>query len=284
MLTVLCNGKPAEPRPANLFGDGLFETIAIRQGRPCLWTYHLQRLQRGCKRLGFPFPPSDQLLAEADQLARPHAQAVLRIVLSTPPSARGYQRPAGCQPDRYLSCHPWPQQPLYHTATFPIHLQACQTRLGCQPLLAGIKHLNRLEQILARQELRPPAVEGVMCDQTGQVVEGIMTNLVVLQETGYVTPQISTCGIAGVVRQLMLDTAAQQAIPVREATLSLAELRQAQAVYVMNSLLGVRQIVTLDGQAYSVTRNPDFVQQVHQACFEPESVDIGYTSVCIAPV
>ncbi len=269
MLTALCNGRPTQTRSDNLFGDGLFETIAIRQGQPCLWTYHLQRLQRGCRRLGFPSPPSDQLVAEAHQLARPHARAVLRIVLRTPPSARGYQRPAGCQPDRYLSCYPWPQQPLYHTAQFPIHLQTCQTRLGCQPLLAGIKHLNRLEQILARQELQPPTVEGVMCDQQGQVVEGIMSNLLVLQETGYVTPQINTCGIAGVVRQLVLDTATQQAIPLHEAALSLTELRQAKAVYVMNSLLGVRQVTTLDGQVYPTTQMSDLVRQVHQACFEP---------------
>ena len=276
MLTTLFNGKPADAPPVNLFGDGLFETIAIRQGQPCLWVYHLQRLQRGCCRLGFPSPPLDQLVAEVYQLARPHAQAVLKIVLSFPPSPRGYQRSAEGQPDRYLSCYPWPQQPLYHAISFPLHLQTCQTRLGCQPQLAGIKHLNRLEQILARQELQPPAMEGVMCDQQGQVVEGIMSNLLILQETDYITPLIKTCGIAGVVRQLVLDTAKQQAIPVHEATLSLAELRQARAVYVMNSLLGVRQVAALDGQIYPATPLPDFVQQVHQACFEPASAYIGF--------
>lgn len=273
MLAALCNGRPTEARPSNLFGDGLFETIAIRQGQPCLWAYHLQRLQRGCHRLGLPLPQSEQLITEAHQLTRSHAQAVLKIVLSVPPSPRGYQRLAACQPDRYLSCYPWPEQPLYHAAEFPIHLQTCQTRLGCQPLLAGIKHLNRLEQILARRELRPPAVEGVMCDQQGQVIEGIMSNIMVLQKSGYITPPIRHCGIAGVVRQLMLDTAAQQAIPVHEAPLSLTELRQAQAVYVMNSLLGVRQVATLDDQVYPATRLPDFVQQVHQACFKPASTD-----------
>ncbi|MEL6710472.1 MAG: aminodeoxychorismate lyase [Pseudomonadota bacterium] len=276
MLTALLNGRPVDPadQPVNSFGDGLFETIAIRQGQPCLWTYHLQRLQRGCHRLGIPFPQSDQLLAEANQLTSSHAQAVLRIVLSVPPSHRGYQRPADYQPDRYLSCHPWPEQPLYHAVDFPIHLQTCQTRLGSQPLLAGIKHLNRLEQILARRELRLPAVEGVMCDQQGQVVEGTMSNFLVLQETGYITPPINTCGIAGVVRQLVLGTAAQQAISVREATFSLAELRQAKAVYVMNSLLGVRPVAALNGQVYPAAQLPDFLQQVHQACFELTSVNI----------
>ncbi len=269
MLAALLNGKPTTAtQPTNLFGDGLFETIAIRQGQPCLWTYHLQRLQQGCRRLGYPAPEPDQLLAEAQQLAHPHTQAVLKIVLSIPPVPRGYQRPAEALPNRYLSCLPWPQQPLYQAVDIPIHLQTCQTRLGCQPLLAGIKHLNRLEQILARRELQPPADEGVMCDQQGSVIEGIMSNLLLLDAAGYVTPPVEACGIAGVVRQLMLDMAAQQGIPVRVATQSLAELRQAQAVYVMNSLLGVRPVASLDGLAYASVRLPHFLRQVHQACFE----------------
>jgi 4-amino-4-deoxychorismate lyase len=272
LLAALLNGKlTTATQLTNLFGDGLFETIAVQQGQPCLWTYHLKRLQHGCCRLGYPTPEPDQLLAEAQQLAHPHTQAVLKIVLSIPPAPRGYQRPVEALPNRYLSCSSWPQQPLYQAVDIPIHLQTCQTRLGSQPLLAGIKHLNRLEQILARRELQPPADEGVMCDQQGQVIEGIMSNLLVLGEAGYVTPPIETCGVAGVVRQLMLDMAAQRAVPVREATLSLTELRQARAVYVMNSLLGVRPVASLDGKAYLTTQLPEFVRQIHQACFEPPS-------------
>ena len=254
---------------ASHFGDGLFETIAIRQGQPCLWQYHLNRLQQGCERLGLPAVNETALTAEVRQHCTPYPRAVLKLILSAGNIQRGYQRPAEVIPNRYLQSQPWPDHPLYHTDT-PIQLQLCQTRLGSQPLLAGIKHLNRLEQVLARNEIQPPADEGVMLDQQGRVVEGIMSNLLLRCDGCYITPGIQDCGVAGVVRQIVLERAAQQAMPIQIETVSLQTLQQAEAVYIMNSLLGVRQIAAFDAQICPRLPIPTFLQAIHQACFTPD--------------
>jgi len=269
--TYLLNGQPlvSSQSGANHFGDGLFETIAIRQGRPCLWQYHLDRLHQGCLRLGFPVIEVAQLTAEVQQLCHSRPRAVLKIILSTGDTQRGYQRAAGIAPNRFVQCHPWPDSPLYQTPSPSVSLQLCQTRLGCQPLLAGIKHLNRLEQILARKEIQPPAVEGVMLNQQGQVVEGTMSNVLLWRAGTYLTPPIVDCGIAGVVRQFVLDQAVQQNQTVHQEVVSLAMLRQADALFILNSLLGVRQVVAVGEHVYPSVAMPTFLQRIHQACFIP---------------
>ena len=261
---------------ASHFGDGLFETIAVRQGKPCLWQYHLNRLQQGCVRLGLPPVDERALTADVHQHCAPLPDAVLKIILSAGNIQRGYQRPAIVIPNRYLQSQPWPDHPLYQTQS-AVQLQLCQTRLGCQPLLAGIKHLNRLEQVLARNEIRPPADEGVMLDQQGWVVEGVMSNLLLQSDGQYWTPRIHDCGVAGVVRQLVLDRAEQQGQSVRVDTVSLDKLKQAEAVYIMNSLLGVRRVSRFEEREYAQIPMPTLLHRIHQACFTPASTSASET-------
>ena len=255
---------------ASHYGDGLFETIAVRQGKPCLWPYHLNRLQQGCVRLGLPPVEEQELTAEVQQHSISHPHAVLKLILSAGNIQRGYQRPAIVIPNRYLQSQPWPDHPLYQTDR-AVQLQLCQTRLGSQPLLAGIKHLNRLEQVLARNEIRPPADEGVMLDQQGRVVEGVMSNLLLQHDGYYMTPRIHDCGVAGVVRQLVLDRAEQQGQTILVGTVSLDQLQQAEAVYIMNSLLGVRRVSRFEEREYPQIPMPTFLHRIHRACFTPES-------------
>lgn len=273
--TVLLNGVAVEAGlsadRAFHFGDGLFETLAVIDGVPCLWERHFLRLQQGCERLGIAAPDQALLREEAGQLAHSQAQAVLKIIISAGQGQRGYARTPQAPVTRWLQCSAWPSTTLYAT-DHPLHLQWCETRLGQQPVLAGIKHLNRLEQVLARREISAPDVEGVMLNQAGDVVEGISSNLLLRTGKRYLTAAIVDCGVAGVVRQLVLDMAQVEDVEVQVAKVSREDLSTADAVYVMNSLLGVRPAASLDGRAYATQPLPDFLQRAHAACFTANGV------------
>lgn len=267
MLPCLLNGQAvvAGMLPSMQFGDGLFETIAIIQGQPCLWPQHMARLQLGCARLAYPHLDVDKLLQEALQLAIGQTKAVVKIIVAPASAGRGYQRANPIKLDQWVQLHPWPDLPLYSKDVLA-NIQLCQTCLGKQPLLAGIKHLNRLEQILARAELAENIHEGVMLDQDGFVVEGTMSNLLLGFGGHYVTPSIQDCGVAGVVRALVLEQA-KQTISVRQVKPD--ELVQADQLFIMNALLGIRPVARFGQHTYATVCLPADLQPIHANCFLP---------------
>ena len=153
------------------YGDGLFETIAVRAGRPSLLTQHLDRLALGCQRLAIEADLPlirDEIIAYASQLG----EGVAKLILTRGDSLRGYAPAAGAAPRRILQGSPLPAYPR-ENAEHGIRLFDCQTRLAEQPLLAGLKHLNRLEQVLARSEWQgTDHAEGLMRDMQGRLIEG----------------------------------------------------------------------------------------------------------------
>jgi 4-amino-4-deoxychorismate lyase len=196
---------------------------------------------------------------------------VLKLIVTAGPVERGYARAEPVTPTRWMQCSDWPQVAPYNDQT-PLRLQSCRTRLGSQPLLAGIKHLNRLEQVLARNEIVPPAHEGVVRNQRGDVVEGISSNLLIRSDNRWLTPPIDDCGVAGIVRGLLLDAAREDAESVTEASIAPLQLRTAEAVYVMNSLLGIRRVARLDDHRYAAVDDTPLIRRVHAACFTAEGV------------
>ena len=163
------------------YGDGLFETIAIRDGDARLWSAHLARIQTGCMRLGLESPSSELLLEllnielNASNIGTNFASA--RMVVSAAASARGYRRnPEGdCVTDITL----YPAKPLAKSfAEKGIATRMCSSRLAIQPTMAGIKTLNRLEQVIARSEWNDDEVfEGLMRDTDGRLICGTMSNV-----------------------------------------------------------------------------------------------------------
>jgi len=250
--TSLIDGIPAVVVPAAdrglQYGDGLFETIAVVDGRPCLWDRHLARLRAGCVRLAIPLPDPDLLQAEVLALAKGQGRAVLKLIVTRGEGGRGYRPPHPARPRRILRLHPWPDHPpAWRSAG--VRVRYCRTRLGHQPLLAGLKHLNRLEQVLARAEWDDPDIgEGLMLDLDGTVVEGTQTNLFALTAGRLVTPLLDRCGVNGVVRQVVIETAWMQGLAVEEARLTPAELAQADALFLASSLAGLWPVRELDGR------------------------------------
>lgn len=250
---MMINGEKQTQLPATdrglHYGDGLFETLAVVDGQPRLWSAHMHRLCRGCEVLGLPQPDVQALYDEAQQLCRTHDRAVLKIIISRGSGGRGYRPPQPATPSRLLFLYPWPDYP---DAEQGIRLRLCRTPLGCNPALAGIKHLNRLEQVLARNEWQDEAIhEGVMCDPAGQVKEGTMSNLFWVNGGTLHTPDLSSCGISGIMREQVIALAQSLDIPFRVAEIKAEELTDIDELFLTNSLIGIWPVAQFESHCYA---------------------------------
>ena len=249
------DGQPAELLSVKdrglAYGDGLFATFGVRNGLPQLLERQLARLDLGCRRLALPCEQSllrSELLAFAAQMG----EGVLKLIITRGDGQRGYALPQPVQTRRILQAGPRPSYPMIN-AEQGVQLFPCVTRLAEQPLLAGLKHLNRLEQVLARAEWQSSDyAEGLMCDVSGRVIEGVYSNVFIVQGAQLLTPALTRCGVAGVMRAELLAQAAAQGISVVERDISYAELLAADEVFVCNSLYGVWPVRGLAGHDWPV--------------------------------
>lgn len=249
------DGRPAAALPLAdrgfAYGDGLFETLRVVAGQPCQYARHRLRLQQGCERLGIPLdlPRLDE---EVRAFCTLLGQGVAKLVVTRGDGARGYAWPQPQQPRRVLLGGPLPVYPARH-ARDGIELFPCVTRLSEQPALAGLKHLNRLEQVLARAEWRDTRyAEGLLQTARGQVIEGVFSNLFLVLEGVLTTPDLRCCGVAGVMRAALLEHAQACAIPLRISDVPLERLYAAEEVFTCNSLYGVWPVRRLGAQRWPV--------------------------------
>ena len=232
------------------FGDGVFATIAVVAARALCLSIHITRLQQACARLGISSPATEVLYREAEEMVSTQQQAVLKIIITRGSTAGGYACPATTASNRFLYCLPWRPFPgeYFHDG---ICLHLCRFRYGHQPALAGIKHLNRLEQVLARQEWSgTDYAEGMVMDSDGYVVEGTMSNVFLREGDRWFTPELHSCGVAGMVRSCILQRQQELGIQVLEQAIPLSRLLQADEVFVCNSLIGVWAVRKLADQCW----------------------------------
>ena len=265
---ILINGESKEHIEISdrgfQYGDGLFETIEVRDGQAVFLDAHLERLNSGCQRLYIPFPDVDLLRLEADRLCRQwvhtahSGRAVLKIIITRGSGGRGYRQPDDIKPTRLLSLHPYPDYPATYLEQGVV-ARFCITRLGLNSVLAGIKHLNRLEQVMARAEWTDPGIqEGLMLDADGYVIEGTMTNLFYVKDNSLCTAVLARSGVAGIMRGIIIKLAAEQGLSVIEHAFTKEELLAADEIFVCNSIIGiwpVRQIETAQFSVGPITKN-----------------------------
>jgi 4-amino-4-deoxychorismate lyase len=236
------DGQPADALSLKdrglAYGDGLFETIAVRGGQPLLLDRHLLRLADGCSRLAIA---ADHQLIRNELLAYATAldEGVLKLILTRGDSLRGYAPDPSAQARRILQGGPPAVYPVVHGEQ-GIRLFPCATRLSNQPLLAGLKHLNRLEQVIARAEWQDTEhAEGLMLDRVGRVIEGVFSNLFLVRDGMLITANLKRCGVAGVMRAELLFQAESLGIPTQVTDITLEQLQWADEVFVCNSVYGV---------------------------------------------
>ena len=223
---------------SNTFGDGVFETMLVTGGQVHLLDRHLHRLSIGLERLGIVC--SAELVQADINKALSHLSInsdsnpsthILKFVISRGSSVFGYgSNDLSINRLVLLKRH-------LSSEALGLQLMVCDTRLGLQPALAGIKHCNRLEQVLAKKEVeREGFDDGLMLDQAGNIIETTSANVFILEAGQLVTPPIIDCGVAGVMREYVID---QLDIAVSEATITLERLYKSDGVILTNSVRGL---------------------------------------------
>jgi 4-amino-4-deoxychorismate lyase len=234
------------------YGDGVFETIAVHHGQPLLWQQHIARLLDGCERLGIgPAPDAESLRHHADELCADAQQAVLKVLVTRGESGRGYTIPAQCRPNRIVMLSSWPTYPREYADT-GVDVRICDTRISRNPTLAGIKHLNRLEQVLAQSEWQSEYAEGLMLDEEGNIIEGTMTNLFLCSQGTLLTPDLSQSGVTGIMRAVVLDGAKEMSLPYEVTSITRELLDSAEEVFLTNSIIGIWPVRRIESIQYDV--------------------------------
>ncbi|MEE9491952.1 MAG: aminodeoxychorismate lyase [Gammaproteobacteria bacterium] len=251
MLASFVNGETSSVvNAANRglqFGDGVFETIAVREGIPCYLNRHLSRLRTGCERLGIKVVNfgivSDDLL----QLACQFPQSVIKLMITRGESLRGYVYTSVGQPVIVVRVFTAPDYPN-ELATSGVVVRLCTTQLSRQPLLAGIKHMNRLEQVLARNEWNDMTIsEGLVLDTGNQIVEATMSNVFIVNNKNLQTPDLTQCGVAGIMRSVVMDIASAQAMDCSVQSMTLDDVCNADEVFFCNSQFGLWPVREIKG-------------------------------------
>jgi len=246
------------------YGDGLFETIAVQNGLSLCWDEHLQRLEQGCKQLKISFPDKNLLKDEARSLSNNIGHGVLKIIITRGQGGRGYALPDNAEPNRIISLYPWPEYPE-ENATQGINVRVCDYRYSHNSVLAGIKHLNRLEQVLARSEWTDSSIaEGLVLDQEANVIEGTMSNVFCLIDNVLCTPDLSQCGVEGIIRNKTIELASNLNIDVEVKKISLQMLENAEEVFVCNSIIAVWPVKMINDKSFSVGEKTRQLKQALQ--------------------
>jgi 4-amino-4-deoxychorismate lyase len=231
------------------FGDGLFETIACRHGRARFLSLHLERLASGCERLKIPLGDVDALRREIQGVASGADAALIKLIITRGEAvARGYGWSGSEVATRIVLRYASPPEDgAAHRDG--VRVQTASIRLGENTALAGLKHLNRLEQVLARSAVpAEDAAELLMFSSSGRLVSGTMSNVFIVQEGRLATPRIDMCGVAGVMRRVVLREAAKAGVVAQECALSADDLNDATEVFLTNARIGIWPVRVLDGR------------------------------------
>lgn len=227
-----------------LYGDGVFETIAVKQGKLQYWEEHLDRLQLGCQTLGLQGLKVSLLEQEIQHLIqhKNEDRCVIKIIITRGIGGRGY-RPSTQELTRIVQKFPWPE---YSASFFQggVKVTQCEFRLSKQSSLAQIKHLNRLEQVLARSEWQEEYQEGLVCDLNDNIIEATSSNVFFQIENVLITPDLSRCGIAGVMRKKIIEYCHANNIEIAVRDFNKSELDLIQSMFLCNSIIGIWPVLS----------------------------------------
>ena len=253
MFDCLINGEISSRVPVTdrgfQYGHGVFETLAVDRGSPVMWAQHLLRLERGCERLALPLPEEPVLLREIQTVCSGRQYAVVKLILTAGEGSRGYQASRPIVPNRIIASFSFPHDCIA-ARNSGVALRMCGQQMGLNRPLAAIKHMNRLEQVLARSEWDDPAVaDGLMQDQENYVISATSANLFLVSEGLLLTPRLDRCGIRGVVRDAILNQF-NSSSEKRRITAEL--LFEADEVFICNSIRGVWPVLKIDDREYDI--------------------------------
>ncbi|WP_159820779.1 aminodeoxychorismate lyase [Colwellia sp. 20A7] len=230
------------------YGDGLFTTAKVINGKVAYLTQHVERLTSGCEKLGITPPSPNELTLQLAAIAKNYPLAVLKVIIAASSGGRGYARSSSNHHDLIIMIHDYPTHydDLIHTG---INLGLSKQQIGINPMLGGLKHLNRLEQVLLRQELSLSDVDDLLVTNINDnVIEATSANVFFCLNDTLYTPDVSQSGVNGIMRQTILRHYPETIIKA----ISLEEIAQAQAMLVCNCVMGVMPVNNYNGQVLSL--------------------------------
>lgn len=257
---MLVNGVPGNTISIRdrglLYGDGVFRTLRAAKGKAQHWPQHFLKLQHDCAALGISCPGEALLRAELDRVLAQHPDGVVKLIVTRGEGMRGYTPPVDVVPTRIWDFSPLPDYPA-EWPTQGIKAHMCSLRLAAQPRLAGVKHLNRLENVLAAAELNAAQrhdsqlAEGLLLDAEGHLIEGTRSNLFLVSQGELVTPDLSRCGTAGMQRERVMAWASQHGVTLQVRDIALDEALHADELFLVNSIIGLWPVRELEQRRWS---------------------------------
>ncbi|MFC3151591.1 aminodeoxychorismate lyase [Litoribrevibacter euphylliae] len=232
------------------YGDGFFETMLFRQGKCSLLKYHMARMCNTAQRLGMPLTVSEVqrlMRALSDAVIDNKQDQVIKVIFTREAGGRGYRSLELADTEVFVQNFPYASALNEDVLSQGVQLRVCDIRLSIQPVLAGLKHLNRLENVLARNEWRSDAYyEGLLLDQNGLVVEATQSNVFFKIGDRWLTPELNQSGVAGVMRAWLLDSASLLNENFHVTTISLDDLAKASACFICNSVQGIVPVQSIE--------------------------------------
>lgn len=235
------------------YGDGLFETIVCMKGRARLLSLHMDRLSSSCERLRIALGDVTPLRREIEATAAAAGDALIKVIVTRGEAvARGYGWSGTEVATRLVYRYPLPPE-NFAAGSEGIRAAVAKLRYGENPQLAGMKHLNRLEQVIARSEVPVEnAAELLVFSSSGNLVSGTMSNVFLVSQGRLLTPKLDRCGVAGVMRRVILREAAATGLAVEESVLGETDLARADELFITNARIGIWPIRVLDGREVGV--------------------------------
>jgi len=251
---VYINGWPEEHLSifdrAFQYGDGLFETIAVKDGEACLLDLHIKRLESGLKTLSFPPIDLNQLTTDIKTKIQLHKNSILKLIVTRGVGERGYKAPKNTMANIIF---------IFSKQKFDLNIDnlksvslcLCKTPVSTNPVLAGLKHLNRLENVIARNEWNNDEFdEGLMFDSQNNLIEATSANIFLLKNNCLYTPNLENSGILGVIREVVIDMAKTLSIPLKITEINIDDCYNADALFLTNSLIGISPVNKIEKIEY----------------------------------
>jgi 4-amino-4-deoxychorismate lyase len=249
---ILVNGVENAGLPATdrglAYGDGIFRTFVGTAGLPRQWPQHYAKLASDCAVIGIACPDAELLGKEVWRVCHATGDCAIKVIVSRGAGGRGYRYTGDGAPTRVVMSTPLPgYPPAYHEAGVRVRL--CALRLAHQPALAGLKHLNRLENVLARAEWSDAGVaEGLLRDTEDNVIGGTMTNIFIARRGALATPRLDRCGVAGVTRDRVMQLAGQNGVACEVTSVAWSDVLGADEIVLVNSLAGAWPVCDIEGE------------------------------------
>ncbi|MFT4654118.1 MAG: 4-amino-4-deoxychorismate lyase [Kangiellaceae bacterium] len=234
------------------YGDGCFTTMYGESDAIFLFNEHFQRLARDCQKLSINVCLDTVkqwlLIGLGSMITKCHRAYAVKIIISRGVGGRGYELPEDANTSVIMSI--FPSQPvdskIAQSDNYHFSVKQANMSLSTQPLLAGIKHLNRLEQVLAKRELQQYECDDlILCDQAGILIEATAANIFYKKDGVWFTPELLNCGVSGVMREAILTFFKNEGLAYKVVPALFCELINADSIFLCNAIKFLTPVSTL---------------------------------------